>query len=148
MDDVDRRLLAALRANARSTFAELARQVGLSAPAVHERVGKLEATGVITGYHAAVAPEALGYAVNALIGIFISDSADTDEIAASLEALPQVEDCWFVAGEETYIAKVCVPTVGGLEAVIRDLNAVVGIARTRTTVVLSTKFEDRVQPPA
>ena len=89
MDDVDRQLLAALRANARSTFAELARHVGLSAPAVHERVGKLEATGVITGYHAAVAPEALGYAVNALIGIFISDSADTDEIAAASRRCPR-----------------------------------------------------------
>jgi Lrp/AsnC family leucine-responsive transcriptional regulator len=146
MDQVDRQLLAALRANARSTFAELARQVGLSAPAVHERVGKLEAAGVITGYHAAVAPEALGYAVNALIGIFITDSADTNEVAANLAALPQVEDCWFVAGEETYIVKVCVPDVSGLEATIRELNAVVGVARTRTTVVLSTKFEDRVQP--
>ena len=82
----------------------------------------------------------------ALIGIFISDSADTDQVAASLEALPQVEDCWFVAGEETFIAKVAVPDVGGLEAVIRDLNGVAGIARTRTTVVLSTKFTDRVQP--
>jgi Lrp/AsnC family leucine-responsive transcriptional regulator len=146
MDAVDRLLLAALRANGRSTFAELAREVGLSAPAVHDRVGKLEASGVITGYHATVAPEALGYAVNALIGIFITDSADTEQIAGSLAALPQVEDCWFVAGEETYIVKVCVPDVGGLEAVIRDLNAVIGIARTRTTVVLSTKFEGRVRP--
>ncbi len=146
MDETDRKLLAALRTNARSTFADLARQVGLSAPAVHERVGKLEASGVITGYHAAIAPEALGYAVNGLIGIFITDSADTEQIADSLAAVPQVEDCWFVAGEETFIVKVCVPDVGGLEKVIRDLNAVAGIARTRTTVVLSTKFEDRVQP--
>jgi Lrp/AsnC family transcriptional regulator, leucine-responsive regulatory protein len=146
MDEVDRKLLAALRTNARSTFADLARQVGLSAPAVHERVGKPEASGVITGYHAAVAPEALGYAVNALIGIFITDSADTEQIAESLAAQDQVEDCWFVAGEETFIVKVCVPDVGGLEKVIRDLNAVAGIARTRTTVVLSTKFEDRIQP--
>jgi Lrp/AsnC family transcriptional regulator, leucine-responsive regulatory protein len=146
MDDVDRKLLAALRTNARSTYAELGRQVGLSAPAVHERVGKLETSGVITGYHAAIAPEALGYAVNALIGIFITDSADTEEIADSLAAQDQVEDCWFVAGEETFIVKVCVPDVGGLEKIIRDLNAVPGIARTRTTVVLSTKFEDRVHP--
>ena len=56
MDAVDRSILDALRANARATYAELAREVGLSAPAVHERVGKLEAQGVITGYHAAVAP--------------------------------------------------------------------------------------------
>ncbi|WAX55589.1 Lrp/AsnC family transcriptional regulator [Jatrophihabitans cynanchi] len=145
MDSVDRQLLDALRANARATYAELARVVGLSAPAVHERVAKLEANGVITGYHAAVAPESLGYAMNALVGIFISDSADTDDVAAQLAAVPAVEHCWFVAGEETFVVKVRVPDVSGMEATIRNLNAIRGVARTRTTVVLSTKFEDRVQ---
>jgi Lrp/AsnC family leucine-responsive transcriptional regulator len=144
MDGVDRQLLDALRANARATYAELARIVGLSAPAVHERVAKLEAGGVITGYHAAVAPESLGYAMNALVGIFITDSADTDDIASSLAALPAVEHCWFVAGEETFVIKVRVADVAELEATIRRLNAIDGVARTRTTVVLSTKFEDRV----
>jgi Lrp/AsnC family leucine-responsive transcriptional regulator len=143
VDSVDRQLLDVLRANARATYAELARTVGLSAPAAHERVAKLEAAGVITGYHAAIAPEALGYAMNALIGVFLSDSADTDEITASLNAIPSVEDCWFVAGEETFVIKVRVEDVAGLERAIRDLNAIKGVARTRTTVVLSTKFEDR-----
>jgi Lrp/AsnC family leucine-responsive transcriptional regulator len=144
VDSVDRKLLDALRANARATYAELARVVGLSAPAVHERVAKLEAGGVITGYHAAIAPESLGYAMNALVGIFITDSADTDELATSLSALPVVEHCWFVAGEETFVVKVRVADVAGLEATIRALNSTPGVARTRTTVVLSTKFEDRV----
>jgi Lrp/AsnC family leucine-responsive transcriptional regulator len=143
MDDVDGQLVNALRANGRATFAELARQVGLSAPAVHERVGKLEASGVIAGYHAAIAPGALGNPMNALIGVFITDSADTDEIATALAEIASVEDCWFVAGEETFVVKVAVTDVTGLERVIRDLNAVRGVARTRTTVVLSTKFEDR-----
>jgi Lrp/AsnC family leucine-responsive transcriptional regulator len=146
VDAVDRLLIDALRANARATYAELARTVGLSAPAAHERVAKLEAAGVITGYHAAIAPEALGYAMNALIGVFITDDADTDSITSSLTAIPVVEDCWFVAGEETFVVKVRVPDVAGLEATIRKLNAIPGVARTRTTVVLSTKFEGR--PPA
>ncbi len=143
VDDVDRQLMDALRANARATYAELARAVGLSAPAVHERVAKLESSGAITGYHAAVAPEALGYGVNAIVGVFISDSADTNEIARRLAELPEVEHCWFVAGEETFFIKVRSADVAGLESVIRDLNAIRGIARTRTSVVLSTKFEDR-----
>ena len=143
MDDVDRHLVQALRSHGRATYAELARQVGLSAPAVHERVGKLEASGVITGYHAAIEPGALGNPMNALIGVFITDSADTDEIAEALAEIASVEDCWFVAGEETFVVKVAIPDVTGLERVIRQLNAVRGVARTRTTVVLSTKFEDR-----
>jgi Lrp/AsnC family leucine-responsive transcriptional regulator len=145
VDSVDRQLVDALRANARATYAELARVVGLSAPAVHERVAKLESAGVITGYHEAVAPELLGYAMNALVGIFLTDSADSDGVAAQLAALPAVEHCWFVAGEETYVVKIRVPDVAGLEGAIRSLNAMAGVARTRTTVVLSTKFEDRVQ---
>jgi Lrp/AsnC family transcriptional regulator, leucine-responsive regulatory protein len=145
VDSVDRQLLDALRANARATYAELARIVGLSAPAVHERVAKLEAAGVITGYHAAVAPESLGYAMNALVGIFLTDSADDEDVANQLAALAAVEHCWFVAGEETFVVKIRVPDVAGLEGAIRAMNAMKGVARTRTTVVLSTKFEDRVK---
>ena len=145
MDAVDRSILDALRANARATFAELAREVGLSAPAVHERVGKLEAAGIITGYHAAVAPESLGYSMTALVGIILSDTADEDQVAADLAGLPAVEDCWFVAGEESFVVKVRVPDIGGLERAIRDLAKIKGVSRTRSTVVLSTRFEGRVR---
>jgi Lrp/AsnC family leucine-responsive transcriptional regulator len=145
MDEIDRQLLTALRQNARATYADLARQVGLSPPAVHERVGKLEASGVIIGYHAAVEPAALGKSMSALIGVFIADNADEAAIEAGLERLPAVEDAWFVAGEETFVVKVSVPDVVGLEQVIRAINSISGIARTRTTVVLSTKFEGRLR---
>lgn len=145
MDAVDRSILDALRANARATFAELAREVGLSAPAVHERVGKLEAQGVITGYHAAVAPEALGYSMSGLVGVFLSDTADPDKVADRLASLASVEDCWFVAGEESFVVKVRVPDVAGLEQAIRAITTMKGVARTRSTVVLSTRFEGRVQ---
>ena len=146
MDDVDRVLVAALRADGRASFAELARRVGLSAPSVHERVGKLEAAGVITGYHASVAHEALGYSTSALIGIFLNDRADGAAVEAALREVPEVEDCWFVAGEESFVVKVRVSDVPELEKMIGTLNRIRGVARTRTTVVLSTKFEGRVPP--
>src|ERR1700709_852065 len=145
MDAVDRAILDALRANARATYSELAREVGLSAPAVHERVNKLEAQNVITGYHAAVAPESLGYSVTALVGFFLDDTPDEDLVAEQVAALAAVEDCWFVAGEESFVVKIRVPDVGGLENAIRALSKIRGVARTRSTVVLSTRFEGRVQ---
>jgi Lrp/AsnC family transcriptional regulator, leucine-responsive regulatory protein len=145
MDAVDRAILDALRANARATFTELARAVGLSAPAVHERVGKLESAGVITGYHAAVAPESLGYSMSALVGVFLSDIADEDEVAERIAELPAIEDCWFVAGEESFVVKARVPDILGLERAIRALSKIEGVSRTRSTVVLSTRFEGRVQ---
>ena len=143
VDGVDRALIEALRANGRATYAELARLVGLSAPAVHERVGKLEAAGVITGYHASVDPTALGLGVSALVGVLQGDRSDPDRIAEALVALPEIEDCWFVAGEETFVVKVRVPDVAALEHTISALNRIRGVARTRTTVVLSTRFEGR-----
>jgi Lrp/AsnC family leucine-responsive transcriptional regulator len=145
VDPTDRALIAALRVNARATYAELARVVGLSAPAVHERVRRLEATGIITGYHAAVAPAALGLGVSALVGIHQSDGVEQDDLAARLADVPVVEDCWFVAGEEAFVVKVRVPDVDALETTLGVLRRIPGVARTRTTVVLSTRWEGRVQ---
>ncbi|WP_110905951.1 Lrp/AsnC family transcriptional regulator [Geodermatophilus aquaeductus] len=143
MDAVDRQLIDLLRANGRASYAELARQVGLSAPAVHERVGKLEASGVVTGYRAVVDPAALGLDVTALVGVIESDAVDDTGVEAALRAMPEVEDCWRVAGSEGYVLKVRVTDIPALEAAINALNRIEGVARTRTTVVLSTKWEGR-----
>ena len=143
MDTVDRRIIAALRENGRATYAELGRQVGLSASAVHERVGKLEATGVITGYHAVVNPSAVGLGVTALIGIHSTDIAEDDDVADALALLDEVESCYRVAGEESFVVKVRVATVDDLEHTLGRLRRIAGVARTRTTLVLSTRFEGR-----
>lgn len=143
MDTLDRRIIAALRENGRATYADLGRQVGLSASAVHERVGKLEATGVITGYHAVVDPSAVGLGVTALIGIHPTDIADDEDVAVALAGLSEVESCYRVAGDESFVVKVRVATVDELEHTLGRLRRIDGIARTRTTLVLSTRFESR-----
>ena len=143
IDAVDRQLIDLLRANGRASYAELARQVGLSSPAVHERVGKLESAGVITGYRAVIDPAAVGLDVTALISVIESDAVDDTGVEEGLRALPEVEDCWRVAGSEGYVLKVRVPDIQALEATIGALNRIRGVARTRTTVVLSTKWEGR-----
>lgn len=143
MDSVDRKIIAALRRNGRATYADLGRQVGLSASAAHERVGKLEATGVITGYHAIVDPHAVGLGVTALIGIYPTDTADDEDVARELGALPEVESCYAVAGDEAFVVKVRVAAMDDLEHTLGRLRRIGGVARTRTTVVLSTRFEGR-----
>jgi Lrp/AsnC family transcriptional regulator, leucine-responsive regulatory protein len=143
MDDVDRRLLDALRADGRASYAELGRLVGLSGPSVADRVARLESAGAITGYHAAVAPSAVGLGVTALVGIHQGDTGDMDDVAAMLEAVPEIEDCWFVAGEENFVVKVRVADVDALEQTIGAIQRLPGVARTRTTVVLSTRWENR-----
>jgi Lrp/AsnC family leucine-responsive transcriptional regulator len=151
MDAIDRALIEELRANARASWAELGRAVGLSGPSVTDRVQRLEQSGVITGYRAAVDPSALGLSVAALVGIHLSDTSDQDAVADALSKLEEVEDCWFVAGDESFIVKVRVPDVPSLEQTLSRLRKIRGISRTRTTVVLSTKWENRVVttlPPA
>ena len=89
---MDRQLIDLLLANGRASYAELARQVGLSSPAVHERVGKLESAGIITGYRAVVDPAALGLDVTALVSVIESDAVDDTGIEEGLRALPEVQD--------------------------------------------------------
>jgi len=149
MDATDRALIEALRANGRASYAELGRVVGLSGPSVTDRVQRLEQSGVITGYHAAVDPAALGLTVAALVGVHLSDTAEEDAVTAALEALEEVEDCWYVAGDEAFVVKVRVSDVPALERTLSRLRRIGGISRTRTTVVLSTKWESRIggSPP-
>ncbi|MGX7824176.1 Lrp/AsnC family transcriptional regulator [Actinokineospora sp. 24-640] len=143
MDSVDRRIIAALRTNGRVTYADLGRQVGLSASAVHERVGKLESSGVITGYHAVVDPRAIGLGVTALVSIHPTDTADDEDVADALAGLAEIESCYRVAGDEAFVVKVRVATVDELERALNRLRRIAGVARTRSTVVLSTRFEGR-----
>jgi Lrp/AsnC family transcriptional regulator, leucine-responsive regulatory protein len=148
VDTVDRKLIEALRTNARASYAELGRLVGLSGPSVTDRVNRLEQSCVISGYHARVDPVAIGYGVTALIGVLLSDSADQDDVARRLRDVREIEDCWFIAGEETFVAKVRTADVISLERLLGRLIGIRGVARTRTTVVLSTKWEQRTPGPA
>lgn len=148
MDDIDRVLVAELQQNGRQTFAELARLVGLSPPAVHDRVAKLEAAGVITGYTAQVDPATLGMGVTALVGVFQSANCDTDALADRLNGISEIETCWSISGEEAFQLLVRVCTVAELEKVIGRIRRIDGVARTRTTVVLTTKWHHRPIPLA
>jgi len=147
LDAVDRAIIRALLANARIPYADLARLVGLSGPSVADRVKRLEQLGVITGYHAAVAPAAIGLGVVAIVGIEQSDDGDQDEIAARLPGLAEIEDCRFVAGDESFILKVRVADIDALEQTLGRLRGIPGVSRTHTTVVLSTRFENRAALP-
>jgi Lrp/AsnC family leucine-responsive transcriptional regulator len=146
VDAIDLNLVDLLRGNARLSYAELARQVGLSAPAVHERVGKLEASGVIQGYRAEVAADAIGLGVTALIGIVEDSGCSNEEVLDAFRAMPEIESCYFMAGVESFLLKARVGTIAELEQLILRLNRTTGVASTRTTIALSTKWENRPQP--
>ncbi|RAJ57341.1 Lrp/AsnC family leucine-responsive transcriptional regulator [Streptomyces sp. Amel2xB2] len=144
MDAVDRQLIQALRENGRASYAELGRLVGLSGPSVTDRINRLETAGVITGYRATVDAPSLGLGVTALIGIQLTDATDHEDVAGRLRDLNEIEDCWFIAGDDSFMLKARASDVDALEILIRRLSGTKGVSRTRTTVVLSTKWENRV----
>ena len=140
---MDRQILSLLRANGRASYAELARTVGLSAPSVHERVSKLESAGVILGYHAEVDRAAVGEAVTALVGVFESDVESDADLVEALRKMPEITDCFYVAGEEAFLLRVRVKDIAALEHIVSAISRLRGVSRTRTTVVLSSRWEDR-----
>ena len=145
MDDVDHALVGALVDDARTSYADLARQVGLSAPSVLERVRRLERAGVLLGYTARVDSAQLGLGVSALVAVHQREDAEQEDLALDLAAVPEVEDCWSVAGEEAFVVKVRVADVDALERTLGVLRRIRSVARTRTTVVLSSRFENRLR---
>jgi Lrp/AsnC family leucine-responsive transcriptional regulator len=142
LDDRDLAIVAALQEDARATYSDVAGRIGMSQSAVHDRVRKLESAGVIRGYRAVVAPEALGLFVTALVAATPLDPSQPDDLPERVRGFPEVEDCLSVAGEANYILKVRVRTTTHLEELIRRLRERGGV-QTRTTIVLSIPFEDR-----
>lgn len=122
LDEVGWALLGALQKSARTPFSELGRQVGLSAPAVAERVRRLEDAGIITGYRAEVDPGKLGLPLQAYIRISVENSRD-DAFVRKVGELPEVRACDRVTGTDCYFVKVAVGSVGHLEQVITTFKA-------------------------
>jgi Lrp/AsnC family leucine-responsive transcriptional regulator len=142
LDERDEAILAALQADGRATYADVGARVGLSASSVHDRVRKLEAAGVITGYRAVVDPQAVGLMVTALIAVTPLDPQQPDDLPDRLADFLEVEDCLSVAGEANYLLKVRTRNTADLEELIRRLREKAGVA-TRTTIALSIPFEGR-----
>jgi Lrp/AsnC family transcriptional regulator, leucine-responsive regulatory protein len=146
LDQRDLDILTALQDDARATYADVARRVGLSSSAVHDRVRKLEQAGVIRGYRAVVDSAAAGLPVTALIAVTPFDPQQPDDLPERVAEFREVEDCYSVAGEANYILKVRTGSTSDLEDLIRRLREKGGVS-TRTTIVLSIPFEGRPLRP-
>ncbi|CAK17445.1 Lrp/AsnC family transcriptional regulator [Pseudomonas entomophila] len=140
MDKYDRMLLAALLENGRATYAQLARQVNLSAPAVAERVAKLEASGVISGYTAKVDLEKIGLPIQCVIELRLASHGNQQAYDA-LTRIPELIECHRVTGDPCVIMQAAVASMGELEALI---NRVSQLGFSKTSIVLSSAVERRV----
>ncbi len=141
LDPIAWKILESLQQNARLSFAELGRKVGLSTPAVAERIHRLEEAGVITGYHAALDMTKLGVPIRVLVRLTLpGGEVQFGRAVAALRELPEISRCHRITGEESFVIEAHVASVRHLEALIDKLSA---LGATATSTVLSSPVERR-----
>ena len=139
LDDVNRALIVQLTAEPRLSFAELGRRVGLTAPAVGERIARLEAAGVIRGYHADVDPRALGYDLSVILRIRPGPLM-IPKVAELAQRTPEVTECHRVTGDDCFIMRLHVRDVLHLEELI---DGFVPYGQTTTSIMQSSPVPGR-----
>jgi Lrp/AsnC family transcriptional regulator, leucine-responsive regulatory protein len=142
MDELDHRIVDLLQRDGRATQLELSRSVGLSQPAVAERIRKLEERGVITGYTARVDASKLGKDITAFIGVSIEHPKYFEGFTKKVLSLPDVLEAHRVAGQDSYLLKVRTDNTRTLDTLlVGTLRTIPGVTRTDTTIVLSSVKE-------
>jgi len=144
LDAFDRKILGALAADADLGYAELGQKVGLSAPAVHDRVKKLRASGCLRRTVALLDGPAVGKPLLAFVHVDATGWCESPELMAMIE-LPEVEEIHSVAGDTSMLLKVRCASSRALEGLLARLYAVPGIRSTRSYIVLSTYLERTTQ---
>lgn len=143
VDGISWKIISALQKNSRQSLKALADEVGLSMPAVSERVKRLEEAGVIEGYSARISTESLGYGVEAIIGMTTS-KADKTKLMRLLENRSEVIECMHVTGADSYLIRVITLDLRHLESFVGFINH---LGETRTSIVMSHPIKQRAIQP-
>jgi len=143
LDPTDRRILRILGQDGRASYQAIADEIGLSRPAIMERVKRLEESGFISGYRVQLNRAKVGLPVTAFVAVRYgsSDYVGDEPRMREMEKHPGVLECHHIAGEDCYILKVVAPDLEGVQEILRDLRGPNTQMNTRTTIVLSTLFE-------
>lgn len=145
IDDVDRKILSFLVNNARMPFLEIARECGISGAAVHQRVRKLEANGVISGSRLIVKPGTLGLNVCAFISLSLSEDNKYPEVVTALKHVPEIVECHFVTGRAALFLKVyCLDNDHLMEILLNTIQRIPYVQSTDTMISLDEAFEREI----
>jgi Lrp/AsnC family leucine-responsive transcriptional regulator len=148
LSENDARVLAILQERGRRSYADLGTDLGMAAPSVHERVKKLEAKGVIRGYAADVDPASVGLSVLAFTWVTQAPGTVSTDLTPDFAAIPEIEECHYIAGEADYILKIRARDMEHLGEIVRRIQTTRDVFSTETDVVFSTGFEGRPLPIA
>lgn len=139
LDKTDRALLSVVQADARLSFREIGRRIGMSTPAVAERIRRLEANGVIRGYTALVDRSALGQEIGAFVRLTVSDR-DFQRVAGLCRSLDAVVECHHITGEDSFVIRLTVSSIAELEDVISRFRK---IGSASSSVILSSPVDGK-----
>lgn len=143
MDHIDEKILVILKKNGKASATEISKIVGLSIPAVSERIRKMEHNGIIEGYGAKISRRKTGYNVTAFIMVNLERSGEDDEFRQNVVGFQEVLECHHVVGAFDYLLKVLVKTPDNLEHFLMDkLNEIPTVASSQTFMCLSTLKEE------
>lgn len=145
IDEVDRKILSFLVANARMPFLEIARECGISGAAVHQRVKKLESTGIISGSRTIIKPSTIGLNVCAFISLSLSEDNKYLEVVAALKHIPEIVECHFVTGRAALFLKVyCFDNDHLMETILNTIQRIPYVKSTDTMISLDEAFTREV----
>lgn len=145
IDEIDKKILSYLIKNARIPFLEIARECGISGAAIHQRVKKMEDTGIIEGSRFNVKPKALGYKVCAFIGVTLDHAHKYKTVVKEIQDIPEVVECHFITGNYTFLLKlICRNHQHLMELLINTLQNIPGIAKTESFIALEQPVDRQI----
>lgn len=143
-DNLDLNILTMLSANARKPYLEIARECGVSGAAVHQRIQRLTASGVIQGSECLVNPAAVGYETCAYVGFYLRDPSQFNHVISELHKIPEVVECHFTTGQYDIFVKLYAHNNDHLLTILQDQIQALGLARTETMISFKEAFRRQV----
>jgi Lrp/AsnC family transcriptional regulator for asnA, asnC and gidA len=145
LDGIDKKILRHLMEDARKPILEIARDIGISGAAIHQRLRKLEAAGVISGSKFIINPKVLGYTTMAYIGIFLDRAMSNPRAVAALKKIPEVLECHYTTGNWSILIKVlCKDNEHLMQVLNKNIQQIEGVSRTETFISLNQQINRQI----
>ena len=145
IDGIDKKILRALMEDARTPILEIARNVGISGAAIHQRLRKLEKSGLISGSKFVINPKVLGYTTMVYIGIFLDKAMSNPEVVMQLKKIPEVLECHYTSGNWSLFVKVlCKDNTHLMHLLNKDIQSISGVSRTETFISLDQQIDRQI----
>ena len=146
IDGIDKEILRALMEDARTPILEIARKVGISGAAIHQRLRKLEKSGLIAGSKFIINPKALGYTTMAFVGIYLDKAMNNPEAVKQLQKIPEVLECHYSTGNWSIFIKIlCRDNEHLMHVLNKQIQTIPGVSRTETFVSLQQQIERQIK---